>query len=353
MAGLRIAPAGQLSKILEGFGVRERMAPTGPEVEVLPQYVGFEIMAALHAIPPEDCRRAVETLEAAARSGTPELQALLGMAEMSDWCWAKPDYKAAAKWLRKAADQSDAYGQYNLAYLYEHGLGVRKNKKTALSLYRQAAEHGHRSAQFNGAVFYKNGTGTRKDLDEAVKYYRAAAAQGHEKAILLLALEHDEPQWFIEAAERGDPDTQLALGHFYNRGWGLEKDPAEAARWYRRAADQCLPSAQYSLGAAYDSGEGVPQDYEEAIGWYRRAAQQGEARAQVCLSNMLLEGHGTTRDPVEAYVWIERAIAGLPSDSDDRKDAKESRRRILKELTKTQIVEAERLAGAWTPTPER
>lgn len=350
---LRIAPAGQLSRLLEGIGIRERMAPIDPDVEVLPQFVGFEIVAALHAVPPDKCSQAVDVLKAAARSGTPELQALLGMSKMGDWCGLAPDFKAAAKWLRTAADQGDAYGQYNLGHLYEKGLGVRRNKRKAFSLYRDAADQGHRSAQFNTALFFQKGIGTRKDSNEAIKYYRAAAAQGHERAILSLALLHGETRWLVEAAQSGDADTQLALGHFYKKGWGVEQDSAQAAEWYRRSAEQCLPSAQYSLGAAYESGEGVPQDDEKAIGWYRRAAQQGDPRAQACLSDMLLDGRGTSRDPGEAYVWIERAIKGLPADSETREDAVKSRREISKKLTQVQIVEAERVAGAWEPTPER
>src|SRR5690242_16006683 len=36
----------------------------------------------------------------------------------------KPDYSAAAKWYRKAADQGNPYAQFQLAYQYLHGYGV-------------------------------------------------------------------------------------------------------------------------------------------------------------------------------------------------------------------------------------
>lgn len=43
-----------------------------------------------------------------------------------------PDYKAAAEWLRKAADQGDIGAQYNLAQLYLLGLGVNKDEAEAM-----------------------------------------------------------------------------------------------------------------------------------------------------------------------------------------------------------------------------
>lgn len=49
----------------------------------------------------------------------------------------EPDYREAAKWYGKAAQQGFARGQLNLAYLYEQGLGVEKDPVKALNFYRQ------------------------------------------------------------------------------------------------------------------------------------------------------------------------------------------------------------------------
>lgn len=50
-----------------------------------------------------------------------------------------PDYQAAAKWYRLAADAGNVRAQINLGHLYETGLGVPANFATALSWYRRAA----------------------------------------------------------------------------------------------------------------------------------------------------------------------------------------------------------------------
>lgn len=53
-----------------------------------------------------------------------------------------------AQW-RKAAQAGDRNAQYNLAYIYEKGLGVPKNEAKALELYQQAAAQGNSTSQNN------------------------------------------------------------------------------------------------------------------------------------------------------------------------------------------------------------
>jgi len=53
-----------------------------------------------------------------------------------------------AQWQREA-QAGDPDAQYNLAYIYENGLGVPRDEAKALELYQQAADHGHSAAQSN------------------------------------------------------------------------------------------------------------------------------------------------------------------------------------------------------------
>jgi TPR repeat protein len=49
--------------------------------------------------------------------------------------------------IAKAADQSNAWGQYNLGDMYRDGRGVAKDDEQAVFWYRKAAEQGNVSAQ--------------------------------------------------------------------------------------------------------------------------------------------------------------------------------------------------------------
>ena len=51
--------------------------------------------------------------------------------------------------LQREAQEGKPDAQYNLAYLYENGLGVPKDETRALDLYQQSADQGHAAAKNN------------------------------------------------------------------------------------------------------------------------------------------------------------------------------------------------------------
>jgi uncharacterized protein len=89
----------------------------------------------------------------------------------------------AFKEFRAAAETNDANCQYNLALMYEQGIGVAKDEKAARVWYCKAAEQGNANAQFNLGVLYENGRGGAVDFAQANQWYRKAAMQGDALAI--------------------------------------------------------------------------------------------------------------------------------------------------------------------------
>ena len=55
--------------------------------------------------------------------------------------------RLAFQWTRKAAGQGFHVGQFNLGYCYDHGVGVAKDWKLAISWYRKAAKQGNVDAK--------------------------------------------------------------------------------------------------------------------------------------------------------------------------------------------------------------
>jgi TPR repeat protein len=82
-----------------------------------------------------------------------------------------------------AAEDGHADSQFNVALMYEKGIGVGKDEKEALVWYGKSALQGNANAQFNLGVFYENGRGTKVDFAKANKWYRKAAVQGDALAI--------------------------------------------------------------------------------------------------------------------------------------------------------------------------
>ena len=83
----------------------------------------------------------------------------------------------------EAAKAGHTDSQYNVALMYERGLGVSKNEKEALFWYESSASRGNADAQFNLGVLYENGVGTTVDFAKANEWYRKASAQGDGLAI--------------------------------------------------------------------------------------------------------------------------------------------------------------------------
>ena len=67
----------------------------------------------------------------------------------------KGNYKAAAPVIRQFAEQGDVDAQYQLAFMYEHGLGVKADYAAAAKWYQPAAELGNADAKVNIAGLYK------------------------------------------------------------------------------------------------------------------------------------------------------------------------------------------------------
>lgn len=166
------------------------------------------------------------------------------------------DYGNAAALYRKAAELGYAPAQYELASLYEQGLGVECDPEQAARWYRRAAEQGHVEAQNDLGTLYATGKGVPHNDSEAMRWYTLAAAQG-------------------------DAEATSNLGAFYLRGRGVTEDPAKAFELFARSAEQGYGPAQNNLGLMYANGKGTARDYIRAWAWLDVAATQMRAASGI------------------------------------------------------------------------
>ena len=115
-------------------------------------------------------------------------------------------------------------------------------------------------------------------------------------------------------------------------------DFATALKEWKPLAEEGNAVAQNNLGLMYHNGWGVPQDYKEAVRLYRLAAEQGLADAQNNLANRYYYGEGVNKDIVYAHMW--KNISA----SNGYEPAKEDLKIIEKEMTSSDISDAQRLA---------
>jgi TPR repeat protein/S1-C subfamily serine protease len=346
---------------------------------------------------PRDYAQAVKWLTKAAEQGDSSAQKELAlMYHTGDG--VRQDYPEAAKWWTKAAQAGDGAAQHRLGLMYLSGLGVPKDPQEALKWLTEAAEQGEIRTQILLGLIYSGRRGAMpanhtvgfeawKEENLRLKacaesWFKRAASnplwqyienevegfhkhrdlprpapysiQDNAETVYLLAIlyhtvypgppDHTEAaKWFTMAAEQGLPQAQTVLGEIYENGDGVPKDAGKAAKWYAKAAEQGVAEAQFDLGGMYVKDDGVPKNDKEALKWFTKAAEQGHARAQKWLGMCYERGWiGALEDYVEAYKWF--LLAEMNDAGSGFSGLKE---RLRKEMTPSQIAEAQRAAKAF------
>ena len=128
-------------------------------------------------------------------------------------------------------------------------------------------------------------------------------------------------------------------------------DYPAAARRTGPAAERGDARAQAHLGFLYQYGRGVPQNHALAVYWYRRSAEQGNAIAQHLLGLMYDKGQGVFSDYVLAHMWL--SLAAARTTGAQHEDNVRLRDAVASKMSKGQVADAQALATAWIPKPER
>lgn len=217
-----------------------------------------------------------------------------------NWHLGNPAIMAAMETFSQLADEHYERAYYPLSVLT--GAGRRGNEDAAQAQHlAQLAFEWSLAQQTEGDVerccdlgdMYKNGHGVAQDLQAAEHWYRQAAERGDPRGQWALGLclyeldgdagRNDEAlAWMRLAAAQGEPFLQCWLGDFYR----MNEQRAEAMHWYRQAALQDDKEGQFKLATMFEEGEGITQDDDQAAFWYLKAARQGHAEAQWQLSQL-------------------------------------------------------------------
>ncbi len=112
-------------------------------------------------------------------SSSKELDQTLQLARQAQ---TQKDYANAFKHWSVAAEQNSAEAQYQLAQLYEKGLGVEANPERAFNLINDSAKSGQPQAQFALGQYYVEGTQVPQNKTLALYWIQSAADQNHLQA---------------------------------------------------------------------------------------------------------------------------------------------------------------------------
>ncbi len=91
---------------------------------------------------------------------------------------ARKWFLAALEPIRIAANSGTAWAQADMGSYYEDGIIMDVNYREAATWYMRAAEQGYAGAQTNLGVMYANGQGVEPDMKRAIEWFKRAAVQG-------------------------------------------------------------------------------------------------------------------------------------------------------------------------------
>lgn len=175
-------------------------------------------------------------------------EGLIGNVENAD------DPVLAFKILDAMADDGDIDAMYEVGYCYSKGIGVKKDKKTAMDIFKHAANKGDGlSACTLGNIYAQ-----KKQFDHALK-------------------------WYLRGVELGNLRAMEQLAAIYYEGnEGIAKDDEKAIAMNLKAIEQGSGLAASNLAYLYETRG----DLDEALKWWNKAIELGFEKAKSYLEKL-------------------------------------------------------------------
>ena len=197
--------------------------------------------------------------------------AALGASEWAAILAGEP--RTAARWLQAAARLGHSEAQAVLGQWLLDGRGVERNPAEALAWFIKAARLGHAMGMNMAGRCCEMGWGTTQNAETAAHWYR-------------------------QAAQNNLPAALYNLANLHAAGLGVAQDHVAALDGYRKAADLGYAKAMTKIGRYYEDGLVVEKNPDAAFFCYREGAEGGDFRGQFCYAGMLA-ARGDTAQALE------------------------------------------------------
>ena len=164
--------------------------------------------------------------------------------------------KEAFDLLDSAQDSGLPYVYYALAYLYDEGIGCKKDYFKSFEYFNKSYQSGYKKAMVNIAYAYILGAG---------------CPQNYKKALDLLR----------EAVNGGITEANYYAGLCYEYGLSVDKDIDKAVELYGYAQQMGFAPAMLRVGQICDPYYEIEDNLEAALTQYKLAVEYGSKDAEV------------------------------------------------------------------------
>lgn len=223
---------------------------------------------------------------------------------------ASKNSEKAAYWFQQGANNGDKYAQYNIAWRYYVGDGVKKDLTKALYWFEKSGrQHIHEAALKAGKMYFY-GEGTDANYQKAIVYFKDAAfgdiSEGKYYYALCFAFGYGtevDPTKALIWANRALTDeyyySYWTLGRMYSRAEGV-KDFEKAEYYFRIGAEHNISECANDLGVGYEKGTFVEKDINKALEYYIMAASQGNRYGKSNAARLY-------ENPINSFYSLEKA----------------------------------------------
>ena len=234
------------------------------------------------------------------------------------------EYDKAAELYKEMARSGDTGAAFNYGYCLWRGLGVDYNPEEAKSYFVYARDMAGGESCYNLAMLYMHGEGVKRDYRQAIRYMRIAAQHGCTEAKLYLGMAYTTGAVFepdiqgicmipFHKPEYRTPDTFLLTGDVFDpeadeeaRMSVIEADAGRAFEYFRSAAHSdptyvgdLVAKGQYLYAKCYIDGLGTDFNREKGALLMLAAGKSGSREAVAFLAEngitpelLLGEGRG-------------------------------------------------------------
>lgn len=188
------------------------------------------------------------------------------------------------KWLKKAAEQNNAYAQEILAKAYFEGTGTQADEEKAIMWLKRAAGNKNLNACEKLLELYCKekpvGISNKEAIDLAVNLYECGYLSGGEDILNLVEKGVKLPDGFIDV-------LNMALPAANDAAW-MRKSSPKLWRIAKKLADDGNAWAQYICAEAYLSSD---DEIEEGKEYVEKAVKQGHVMAAISLAEVYVKEH--------------------------------------------------------------
>ena len=237
----------------------------------------------------------------------------------------------ALKYYQLAAAQNDLPAEYQLGLIYLQGLGVDPDIRIGMEWLTDAAFKGSYYAQYALARIYEYGYQDQNgrelipaDNAQALGMFQLAATNFYGPAQYRLAeilvrqpaqdvsvaglqTRHKQIKRLLQGAvDSGVDEARLPLA-FYNASDADETKQAQAFVDAQQAANKNSTDAAFLLGLMYDRGIATKADLKRAIYWYEQA--ENNPLSSFILGTYVAQGNGVSKDIKKAIGYLQVAAS--------------------------------------------